>query len=159
MTSTHRLRATRAAAGLGASPSPPRVQENKEKMARGMPLTDADRWPWLDTLAGELAARPRVVLACSALRRVYRDRLRAAGGGVRFLFITGPPDVIHERMLRRSGHFMPPSLLQSQLATLEPPAADEASLTVPLGLPLAEQVGVVLQGLGLGQRASGRAAL
>ena len=101
-------------------------EANRLKMASGTPLTDADRWPWLDAVAAEMGrgAGP-VVVACSALKRAYRDRLRAAGD-VRFVHLDGPRDVIAGRMAAREGHFMPVTLLDSQIATLEPPGPDEA---------------------------------
>lgn len=100
---------------------------NVEKMRAGIPLTDDDRWPWLDRVAATLQAEAPVIIGCSALRRVYRDRIRAtAGGPVRFVHLTGSRDVIAARMAGRSGHYMPPSLLDSQFATLEPPGPDEA---------------------------------
>jgi gluconokinase len=97
--------------------------ENVAKMAAGTPLTDADRWPWLDAIAAHIGAarkagRP-VVVACSALRRAYRDRLRAGHGDLIFLHLSGAPAVIAERQAARQGHFMPPSLMASQFATLE----------------------------------------
>jgi gluconokinase len=102
---------------------------NIEKMSRGEPLTDADRLPWLETLAAELAdSRGKgedVVLACSALRRGYRDILRAGHGDVDFVFLHAEQAVIQRRLDSRRDHFMPPSLLDSQFAALEPPAADE----------------------------------
>ena len=102
-------------------------QRNVAKMARGRPLDDRDRRPWLDRVGAALAERPRVV-ACSALKRRYRDRIRAAAPDALFVFLDGPRDVIARRMAARKGHFMPVSLLDSQLATLEPPAWDEASI-------------------------------
>lgn len=109
---------------------------NVARMAAGIPLTDDDRWPWLDRVAAMLADRAPVIIGCSALRRVYRDRLRAgAGGAVQFLHLTGPRDIIAARMALRQGHYMPTALLDSQLATLEPPTALEATpldITLPL---------------------------
>ena len=98
---------------------------NRAKMAAGVALTDADRWPWLDLVTGVLQDRAPVVVACSALRRAYRDRLRRAGE-VRFLHLAAPREVIAARLAARQGHFMPASLLDSQYATLEPPGPDEA---------------------------------
>jgi gluconokinase len=103
--------------------------ENVAKMAAGTPLTDADRWPWLDAIATHVGAarqagRP-VVVACSALRRAYRDRLRAGHGDLIFLHLSGAPEVIAARQAARQGHFMPPSLMASQFATLED-TGDEA---------------------------------
>lgn len=101
---------------------------NVAKMAAGIPLTDDDRWPWLDAVAGVLADRAPVIVGCSALKRAYRDRLRAgAGGAVRFIHLTGPRDLIASRMAARTGHYMPPALLDSQFAALEPPGPDEAA--------------------------------
>lgn len=107
---------------------------NVEKMRNGTPLTDGDRWPWLDRVAAELGADDAVIVSCSALRRAYRDRLRT--GDVRFVHLAGSRDVMAERMVRRSAHYMPVSLLDSQFATLEPPGADEAALTLDVTMPL-----------------------
>lgn len=99
------------------------------RMRSGVPLTDDDRWPWLDRIGAELADAVRspagVVVACSALKRAYRDRIRAAAPGVRFVFLDGSRETIESRMATRSGHYMPTSLLASQLATLERPQDDE----------------------------------
>jgi carbohydrate kinase (thermoresistant glucokinase family) len=97
---------------------------NRAKMAAGQPLTDNDRWPWLQAVGAVLAAEAGVV-ACSALRQAYRDRLRAAAGPVQFLHLVAPREVIAERLAARRGHFMPIALLDSQLATLEPLAPGE----------------------------------
>lgn len=109
---------------------------NVEAMAMGTPLTDADRWPWLDAIAAWITGQRRdgqpAVVACSALRRVYRDRLRAASPGVRFVYLCVSHDKLAARMAQRR-HFMPPSLLDSQLATLQEPDADEAALRVAAG--------------------------
>jgi gluconokinase len=106
-----------------------------EKMRAGHPLEDADRWPWLDRLGQALgeaaAANGCAVAACSALRRSYRDRLIvAAGGRVRFVLLDNSRDELLRRLSDRPGHYMPPSLLDSQLATLERPATDEPVLTL-----------------------------
>jgi len=97
---------------------------NREKMASGTPLTDADRWPWLDRIADRMRdidqAGGSAVVACSALRQVYRDRLCKSGARIIFLHLTGDARVIRQRMESRIGHYMPPGLLDSQLATLEP---------------------------------------
>jgi carbohydrate kinase (thermoresistant glucokinase family) len=99
---------------------------NRAKMAAGVPLTDEDRWPWLAALRDWAAAsEDGCVVACSALRRAYRDVLREAGPDVIFLEVDVPHDVLRARMAARSAHFMPTSLLDSQLATLEPLGADE----------------------------------
>jgi carbohydrate kinase (thermoresistant glucokinase family) len=102
---------------------------NRAKMAGGTPLEDEDRWPWLDRVAAALAGgEPPAVAACSALRRRYRDRLRLGAPGAVMLHLTSAPEAIAERLRARQGHFMPPALLQSQLATLEPLEADEAGV-------------------------------
>jgi gluconokinase len=99
---------------------------NIEKMRRGVPLDDADRWPWLEILSAEidrwLAAGTPVVLACSALKQGYRDVLGKGRPQVRFVFLKGDVALIRARLDRRQGHYMPPSLLASQIATLEEPA-------------------------------------
>ncbi len=100
---------------------------NVEKMRAGIPLTDDDRWPWLDHVAATLRDAAPVIIGCSALRRAYRDRIRAgAGGPVQFVHLTGSRAVIAARMAARKGHYMPPTLLDSQFAALEPPGPDEA---------------------------------
>ena len=99
------------------------------KMAGGTPLTDADRAGWLDAVAARV--RPGVVVACSALKRAYRDRIRdGAAGRVVFVHLSGSRALLEARLARRRGHFMPPGLLESQLATLEPPGDDEDAITV-----------------------------
>ena len=107
--------------------------ENVARMAAGVPLTDELRAGWLQRLADRLAAAHRdgsgIVITCSALKRAYRDLLRAGAPDVRFVFLTGGRDLLAQRLAARRGHFMPPSLLDSQLATLEEPAPDEAPLT------------------------------
>ena len=107
---------------------------NVAAMSAGVPLTDEMRAPWLAALRDELTSRHRagtdVVLACSALRRAYRDVLRTAAGGVRFVHVVVPPDELARRLGRRTDHFMPASLLSSQLATLEPLGPDEDGVDV-----------------------------
>ncbi len=124
---------------------------NVAKMQAGTPLTDEDRWPWLDVIAGWIGehldqGRPGVV-TCSALKRSYRDVLRAPG--VVFVHVAGSGDLIEDRMAKRSGHFMPTSLLASQLATLEPPQPDEAHLTIAADRTPAEEGAEVIERLGL----------
>jgi gluconokinase len=106
-----------------------------EKMRAGYALDDADRWPWLDRLGRALgdaaAANGCAVAACSALRRTYRDRLAAASGGrTRFVLLDNDRDELARRLSHRPGHYMPASLLDSQLDTLERPHADEPVLTL-----------------------------
>ncbi len=117
--------------GEGDALHPP---ANIAKMAAGTPLTDEDRRPWLERLAGWIAdhdaAGRSSVLACSALRRSYREVLRTGAPTVRFLHLTGPDEVLAERMGDRDGHFMPGSLLRSQLDTLEAIEPDEDGLVL-----------------------------
>ena len=107
---------------------------NVEKMAAGHPLTDEDRWPWLRAIGAWIDEREAegtsAVLTCSALRRVYRDLLREGRPNVRFCHVDADADLIAERLSHRQGHYMPPSLLPSQLATLEPLQADEPGVLV-----------------------------
>ncbi len=114
---------------------------NVEKMARGIPLTDDDRWPWLDLIGAEIAASlaraEGIVVSCSALKRVYRQRLRAeAGGRLAFVYLEGTPELLETRMGARTGHFMPPALLTSQLATLEDPTGEPGVVTVSIDQPV-----------------------
>jgi gluconokinase len=112
---------------------------NVAKMAAGHPLTDEDRWPWLRALAAWIGAREdsgeNSVITCSALRRLYRDFLREGHPSVRFVHLTVDPEVLNRRMERRQGHYMPPSLLGSQLATLEALQPDEPGCVLPGELP------------------------
>lgn len=106
--------------------------QNRARMTAGIPLTDADRWPWLDAVgiaAAKMATESKVVVACSALRRSYRERLEAASGRrIFFLFLDAEAALLRRRILERPGHFMPASLVQSQLETLEPPGTGEWSV-------------------------------
>ena len=121
--------------------------ENVAKMRAGMPLTDADRWPWLDRVGQVLLAEAPVIVGCSALKRAYRDRIRtAAGGPVTFVHLAGSQEVIAARMALRQGHYMPLSLLDSQFAALEPPTAEEA-ITVSIDQPLEALVADILRQL------------
>ena len=125
--------------------------ENIEKMRRGIPLTDADRAKWLRTLRGiitrSLDEGEFTVLACSALKAAYRDLLRGGDARVQFVYLTGPRAVLEGRLKARRGHFMPPALLDSQLATLEPPAD---ALIISCEKSPEEIVAAVIQALGLG---------
>jgi gluconokinase len=114
---------------------------NVEKMRAGIPLTDEDRWPWLERLARALKdaadTHGMAVGACSALRRAYREYLtRVAGEPVLFVYLDGTKDVIAKRIAARKHEFMPASLLDSQFATLEVPAADENVIAVPVTDPV-----------------------
>jgi len=104
---------------------------NVEKMRVGTPLTDKDRWPWLDALGQALGGDTNIVISCSALKRTYRDRLRAlAGRPVVFVYLEGDRGVLAARMAARSHDYMPLVLLDSQLATLESPYAEEWVVTI-----------------------------
>ena len=106
--------------------------EARARMAGGGALTDEDRWPWLDRVGATLARGPRVIVACSALRRVYRDRLRAAAGpSLRFVYIDADIETMRERVARRRGHYMPASLVDSQFAALERPTGEPDVITAP----------------------------
>jgi gluconokinase len=113
---------------------------NVGKMAAGVPLTDADRWPWLDRLASEMQAIDRAggnaVLACSALKQAYRDRL-AAAGPMRYVHLRGDRATLAARMASRRDHYMPAALLDSQIAALEPPAD---AVEIDVAAPVATQV-------------------
>lgn len=124
-------------------------QRNIEKMASGTPLTDEDRAPWLDAVGQRLAADSKAghgaVAACSALKRAYRDRLRAAAGiPLLFVVLQSPSAVLAGRVGNRPGHFMPPSLLTDQLATLELPAPNEQALVLPGTAPVEDLVDAIV---------------
>lgn len=129
---------------------------NVAKMGAGHPLTDADRWPWLDTIAAELARvladGGHAVLACSALKQAYRDRLRTAGD-VRIVYLKGDQATIAARLAARKHEYMPPTLLPSQFAALEEPAD---AIDVDIRLPVAGQVRFIRDRLGLTAPASQR---
>lgn len=112
-------------------------EANIAKMAAGTPLDDQDRHPWLEAI-GEWLARhgDGGVMSCSALKRSYRDQLRAHCPRVEFLHLSGSPELITRRLAGRRGHFMPPSLLQSQFDTLEPLGPDERGITVDVDEPV-----------------------
>ncbi|WP_240747086.1 gluconokinase [Microbacterium sp. K24] len=106
-------------------------EANKRKMSQGVPLDDADRTPWLARVGAELhdSSEPLVV-TCSALKRAYRDQIRRVAPGTVFVHLTGTVELLEARMAARTGHFMPPSLLVSQLATIEDLGNDEAGFAV-----------------------------
>lgn len=109
---------------------------NVAKMSAGHPLTDEDRWPWLQAIADEIdracAAGQHAVIACSALKHAYRDILVHGRNDVRIVFLKGTQDLIASRLAARKGHFMPPGLLASQFKTLEPPGIEEHPVTVSI---------------------------
>lgn len=124
--------------------------ENVEKMSRGIPLTDGDRKKWLLSLRGivtrSLGENQFTVITCSALKMAYRDLLQSGDPRLKFVFLTGPREVIEKRLKARRGHFMPAALLESQLATLEPPAN---ALTFSCEKPPEEIVTTLIQVLGI----------
>lgn len=121
---------------------------NVAKMSVGMSLADADRWSWLDAIGAAIRetdpAQP-IVVSSSALKRVYRDRIvKAAVRPVDFVYLHGRRELLERRMADRKGHFMPVSLLDSQLATLEPPAPEERAIAMSIERPVDEIVAAVL---------------
>lgn len=127
---------------------------NIAKMTAGTALTDADRWPWLEAMRDWLTEQARAgrstIVTCSALRLAYRDVLRGAEGRVRFVHLTADPELIRPRLGMRQGHFMPASLLPSQLATLEPLIEGEDGVVVLVDAPPDEVADRALAGLGIG---------
>ncbi|WP_323121462.1 gluconokinase [Burkholderia alba] len=128
---------------------------NKEKMHQGIPLTDEDRRPWLQSIRDAIEAKQRAgetaVFTCSSLKRAYRDVLRGNDRDVRFVYLKGSFDVLRERLKTRTGHFFDPSLLQSQLDTLEEPGPDEA-IEVSIELSPEQIVDRVMQAIGSPQQ-------
>jgi gluconokinase len=126
---------------------------NVEKMRQGIPLTDADRAPWLDRIGDELkswaAAAKSGVLTCSALKRAYRDRIRSARADVRFVYVKGSETLIAARVAARHHEYMPASLLRSQFDALEEPTPDEQAVIVDAGGSANEEVAAVIGALRL----------
>lgn len=123
---------------------------NVAKMAAGIPLTDEDRWPWLARVGDALhaASGTGLVIACSALKRSYRSAILAEAPAARFVYLHGSRDLLAERIGHRTGHFMPATLLDSQLATLEPLAADEPGFTADIDGTPGQIVGEIAGTLG-----------
>jgi len=126
---------------------------NVAKMSAGHPLTDEDRWPWLRAIADEIdrvcKAGEHAVIACSALKRAYRDILVHGRPDVRIIYLKGTQDLIAGRLVLRKGHFMPPGLLASQFKTLEPPDASENPVTVSIDAPVETIVDDIVRQSGL----------
>lgn len=122
--------------------------ENVAKMKRGQPLTDADRAPWLasiaETIDGWRGRGESGVITCSALKRRYRRQIIGEHRDVRLVYLEGPRELIGGRLISRRGHFMPQSLLDSQFATLEPPEPDENPITVGIDRPIGEIIDRIL---------------
>lgn len=108
-------------------------QSNKDKMASGTPLTDQDRWPWLDLVGLSLQMPGGAIVACSALKKEYRDRILSVAPQTVFVHLVGSKELLMDRLGNRKGHFMPPALLESQLATLEPLEKIEPGFEVEVG--------------------------
>jgi carbohydrate kinase (thermoresistant glucokinase family) len=128
-------------------------EANVDKMSAGRPLTDEDRWPWLEQVADWVEDRVRAeedgIITCSALKRSYRDAIRRGGDAVVLVHLVGDRRTLEARMRVRRGHFMPASMLDSQLATLEDPEPDEPSIRVSIGQPPDRIVDEVVTGLRL----------
>jgi gluconokinase len=126
---------------------------NVAKMKAGHPLTDEDRWPWLRAIAAEIdrvcQAGEHAVIACSALKRVYRDILVHGRNDVRIVYLDGTQQLIADRLAKRKGHFMPPDLLPSQFRTLEPPGSDEDPVTVAIDASVEAIVDDIVHQLGM----------
>jgi carbohydrate kinase (thermoresistant glucokinase family) len=129
---------------------------NKAKMSAGIPLDDSDRWPWLDLVSKALAEEvvetsggsfTGTVVACSALKRAYRERILAGAPNTFFVHLDGSREILEQRLGARAGHFMPASLLDSQLATLEPIGADEPGCVLNVEDSIAELVSKTAQTL------------
>ena len=123
--------------------------DNIRKMADGTPLSDEDRWPWLDLVGHELASTRAagIVIACSALKRRYRDAIRAKAPDTIFLHLDGSLDVLCARLEGRSGHFMPANLLASQLAALEPMEGDESAVVIDIAGTMTEILQAAVAGI------------
>jgi carbohydrate kinase (thermoresistant glucokinase family) len=119
-------------------------EANTRKLASGTALTDEDRWPWLDAV-GRVLRQGDVVVACSALKRSYRDRLRRHRSDLVFVHLDGEHEVLQERVRKRTHAFMPPDLLASQIATLEPLADDEAGLALDVARAPEQIVGQIVE--------------
>jgi gluconokinase len=126
-------------------------QQNIAKMTAGIPLTDADRWPWLQTVADRITglrcSGGSGIIGCSALKKAYRDMLRAADPQVRVVYLHGSRAELEERLANRQGHFFPPGLLDAQLGDLELPTVDEEAIVVSIGQSpeqIADQILVAL---------------
>ena len=128
-------------------------RSNVEKMKGGTPLTDEDRWPWLQAIARRIddwrAAGEGGVVTCSALKRAYRDVLIGDRPNVRLVYLKGSHQLIHDRMAKRRGHFMPVGLLDNQFTVLQEPGPDERPITVDVGGTPAEIVAAVIRQLGV----------
>jgi gluconokinase len=126
---------------------------NIEKMSRGAPLADEDRWPWLDAIGAWIGERLKQgqpgIVSCSALKRAYRTRIGAKRPGVRLVYLLGSQEMIATRLAKRADHFMPPTLLASQFAALEEPGPEERALVVGIAMPPRYIASSIAEKLGL----------
>lgn len=122
-------------------------EHNVEKMRAGIPLDDADRWPWFERVGIALRDHSALVVACSALKRTYRDAIRHHASDTQYVELIVDAELLDQRMHARSGHFMPPSLLKSQLATLEPLEEDEQGIRISSDAPVDELVPAIRDAL------------
>lgn len=137
-------------------------QSNVDKMAAGRPLTDEDRWPWLEAIAGWIRERRAAgepgVVSCSALKRAYRDLLCGGDPLVRLVYLEGSQELIERRLVARHQHFMKAGMLASQFADLEPPGPDEHPVTVSIDASPAGIVDAIVSGLDADRAAAGEEA-
>lgn len=123
--------------------------ENIAKMRAGIPLNDQDRWPWLEAIGHWLDAQRlhggKAIVTCSALRRIYRDKVLHGRPDVKLVFLKGSKALIADRLNRRTGHFMPPALLESQFSALEEPGRDERAIVVNIALPPSRVLAEILR--------------
>jgi gluconokinase len=133
-------------------------QANVDKMSAGIPLTDDDRWPWLRAIADDIdrkaEAGRHIVISCSALKRAYRDVLVHGRGDVLIVYLKGSRSLIAKRLAQRRDHFMPASLLDSQIAALEEPGPDEPAITVDIDAPVNDVVNDIVRRIETYQRAA-----
>jgi gluconokinase len=113
---------------------------NKDKMAKGIALQDEDRQPWLETIRDTLQQSEGIVIACSSLKRVYRDTLRQGNSGLKFIYLQGDKATLKERLEQRSGHFMKANMLDSQLATFEIPVNEKDVIFVDINQSVDQQI-------------------
>lgn len=124
-------------------------ESNRKKMKSGIPLTDEDRWQWLEEVGNTLSQNENVIVACSALKRTYREKIREFEPKVKFIHLHGTRELLQERINARSNHFMPASLLESQLATLEPIGNEENGYVFDIANQVAQIVDEVIAWLQL----------
>jgi carbohydrate kinase (thermoresistant glucokinase family) len=122
-------------------------ESNKKKMSSGVPLDDADRWPWLQLVGETLEINQNIVIACSALKTIYREKILSYAPETRFIHLNGSKEMLLSRLKNRSDHFMPADLLESQLQTLEQLAPSEPGKSFEIGQPIGQVVNEISQWL------------